>query len=70
MWTNEPLDDFHRHDAMQSAELSRCPICDCCDEPIQEDYYFETEEGMFCEECFEEKVVEAFRDKHKRSIDY
>lgn len=68
MWTNEPLDDFHRHDAMQEDRLSRCPICDCCGEPIQEDYYYETDEGIFCDNCFEDEVLWKFKDEHRKFI--
>lgn len=68
MWTNEPLADFHRHDAMQEDRLSRCPICGCCGEPIQEDCYFETDEGIYCEECFDDEVVQAFKDECKKFI--
>lgn len=70
VWTDDPLADFHRHDAMQEEALSRCPICACCKYPIQEDYCFETDMGDYCEECFEEKVLDALRDKCKKWIDY
>ena len=70
MWTNNPLADFHSYDAQREEALSRCPICQCCKEHIQEDYCYETDMGDYCEECFEEKIVEAFRDKHRKSIDY
>lgn len=68
MRTNEPLDDFHRHDARQSAELSRCPICDCCGEPIQEAYYYETDEGIYCENCFDDEILWKIKDEHKKFI--
>lgn len=66
MWTDDALADFHSHDARQEAELRRCPICCCCETPIQEDCYYETEEGIYCEDCFDEKVVQPFWDEHKK----
>lgn len=68
MWTNEPLDDFRRYDAMQADELSRCPICECCDEPIQDEYYFETRWGIYCENCFDDEVLWKFKDEHRKFI--
>ena len=70
MWTDNPLADFLAHDAEQEEALSRWPICECCGEPIQEDYYFTTDEGNICEECFERKFVDPYRDEHMQWIDY
>jgi len=68
MWTDDPLADFHSYDARQSDSLSRCPICDCCNEPIQDDYYFETDEGIYCDDCFDDEVLWKIKDEHRKWI--
>lgn len=68
IFTNDPLSDFLAYDARLADELSRCPICDCCNEPIQDDCYFETDDGIYCEECFNDEVVQEFRESCKRYI--
>lgn len=51
MRTDDPIRDFNRHDAAQRAWLATRPICHCCGEPIQEEFYYELPDGAWCEEC-------------------
>lgn len=51
MFTDDPYRDFLRHDAEQEKLLERLPICDSCGEHIQDDYLFEVDGNLLCEEC-------------------
>ena len=57
--TDDPVRDFHRHDAEQEEALKKLPQCCCCekDEYIQDDHYFLIEGDIYCEE----HMVENFR---------
>lgn len=57
--TDDPVRDFHRHDAEQEEALKKLPMCCCCkDEPyIQDDYYYLIEDEIYCYE----HMVEKFR---------
>lgn len=35
------------------------PICDCCGNPIHDDYVWNTPDGILCEDC----AKEAFRQR-------
>lgn len=41
------------HDRKQQEKINKLPVCDCCGEPIMDDYYFEDINGyaVICEEC-------------------
>lgn len=53
--------DLERHEREQEEWLLSRPVCVYCDEPIQEDIYFEPEPGqIYCEECFREYVRDNF----------
>lgn len=47
----DALEMWERHDAEQEAELMKLPICDYCNEPIQDDYLFDIEGDIICEDC-------------------
>lgn len=44
---------WKRHEAEQEAWLSRLPVCEYCDNPIQDDYYFEIGGGIICQDCLD-----------------
>ena len=45
--------DFEDREDRQGQWLAARPVCDMCQEPIQEDSYFEPEPGdCLCEDCF------------------
>lgn len=61
--TDDPHKDFDRWDAEQTAELEKCPKCSECSEYIQDDYLYEINDELICEECLERnfrKKVEDF----------
>ena len=59
--TDDPHADFAAHEAYCEAQLEKLPLCDCCGERIQEDFYIDFDGYLVCEECL---------DKHyKKSTD-
>lgn len=53
-------DLWKAHEWKQAQELKKCPVCETCGEPIQEDVYFEDEDGKFCEDCWHEHVRDVY----------
>ena len=52
-FTDDPVMDFHRHDHEQNRLLARLPVCEDrkCKKRIQDDYYFEIDGEILCEDC-------------------
>lgn len=44
-------DMLKQHDSMHQKQLDKLPVCSYCDEPVQEDYYFEINGEVICETC-------------------
>ena len=51
--TDDPLADFSRWDSEQTAKLEKLPKCSECDEPIQDDCYYEINGECVCPECLD-----------------
>lgn len=62
IYTGDPDRDAAVHLAQCDAEAKRLPQCDKCDYPIEDEYYFEDEDGIFCENCWHNVV----RDKYMK----
>ena len=50
-WTDDPVADFHRHDAEQTKWLESLPKCAECGEPIQQEDAVCLEGRFYCDEC-------------------
>lgn len=50
-WTDDPIADFNRHCDEQEEWLESRPMCEYCEEPIQDDYYYEIGGECICEHC-------------------
>lgn len=59
-WTDDPLADFDRWDAEQTAALERLPRCCECYEPIQDEVAYYINGEWVCEACMDtyRRVVE------------
>lgn len=55
------LDFFREHEEEQEKKLQQLPRCSVCKEPIQDDYYFEIDDEILCEECL--------RDNFRKNTD-
>lgn len=61
--SDDPVADFERYDAEQQRRLSELPVCSECGEPVQDDFYYEINDEIICQECLD-------RDFRKRTEDY
>ena len=52
--TDDPLRDFDAWDREREAELSRLPKCEKCNNPIQDDYYYDIEGDILCGDCVDD----------------
>lgn len=51
MRSDDPLRDFERHDAKQTAKQNELPKCEYCGEPIQQDDAVRINNGFICDDC-------------------
>lgn len=51
--TDDPIRDFNAWEAEQESWLSRRPVCADCDEPIQDDHYFDINGEVICPNCMD-----------------
>ena len=51
--TDDPVADFERHEHRQQKWLDSRPVCDICDEPIQDDHYYLINSDNICPNCME-----------------
>lgn len=50
-YTNNPLADFLNHDREQEAQLQKMPVCEYCDEHIQDEYCYYINGEFICPGC-------------------
>lgn len=53
-YTDDPVADFHSHDAEQERKLDKLPECYECGNKIQSEYCYEINGEYICEECLKE----------------
>lgn len=51
----DPLDDFDRLDRAQASSLAERPVCDICDQPIQDDHFYLINGDNVCPGCLEDQ---------------
>ena len=66
MCVPENYDFFIEHDARQTALLERCPKCEHCGEPIQDDYLYDVDGVVLCEECMKDLFRKDREDYERR----
>ena len=57
-------DAFLQHEAEQEAWLSKRPICEHCEEPIQDDHLYDIEGLLYCEKCARE-IFRRWTDEYE-----
>lgn len=57
MYVPDNYDQFTRHDAEQEKMLDRLPVCEYCEEPIQDEFAYYIEGTWYCTRC----MIENFR---------
>lgn len=54
MYTDNPARDWDAYCEEQERELERRPVCACCGERIQDDYFYDINGENICPECLED----------------
>lgn len=49
--TDDPVADFHRHDAEQQAQLDKLPKCSECGDAIQDEICYKFNSKYICIKC-------------------
>lgn len=62
MFSDDPLLDFDRHDRQQEEALDKRPVCCYCGEPIQDDFCYEINGDLICEDCLDMHFRKAVDD--------
>lgn len=52
-YSDDPLMDFDRYDREQAKQLAELPVCDYCNEPVQDDHYYLINGDNVCPDCLE-----------------
>ena len=55
-------DIFMAHEQEMERRLARLPVCDCCGEPIQDEFFYEIDCEKICPSCLElnyRRIVEV-----------
>ena len=60
--TDDPVKDQIRDDARKEAELEKMPKCSYCRQPIQDDYLYEINDELICEECLNQNFRKNTED--------
>lgn len=53
-YTDNPVLDAERYADEQEEELERLPVCEYCCKHIQDDYFYEINGEVICEDCLKE----------------
>ena len=49
----DPLDDHRAWEAELARLEKQVPVCDYCNRPVPEDYYYEINDEVICAECLD-----------------
>lgn len=60
-WTDDPVADFLRYDAEQEKQIEKLPLCVCCGNRVTDDFYYDIDGEILCEECL--------KDKYRKDVD-
>jgi len=52
-YTDDPVADAAAYDAELVRLEQQVPVCDYCNRPVPEDFYYEINDEVFCAECLD-----------------
>ena len=56
IWTDDPVADAAAYDAECEARLKRRPVCEVCNEHIQDDHYYNINGMIVCPCCMDDHI--------------
>lgn len=60
--TDDPYEDYLRHEAEQERAAAKLPQCCECGEPIQDEFAYHINDEWICETCMKENYRKAVDD--------
>lgn len=60
--TDDPISDFERHDSEQQSLLDKLPECSYCGEKIQDEFCYEINGELICDDCMDEHHRKGVED--------
>ncbi len=61
-FTDDPVADAERYYAEQEREWEKRPKCSICDETIGDEYCYEINDELICQECLDENFRKCVDD--------
>lgn len=65
MYVPDNYDAFERHQAKQDAWIESRPVCIECGEHIQDDFLYDIDGDLYCEECMKDVFRKSTEDYEK-----
>lgn len=61
-WTDDPVADFHRHDAAEQLRIAELPVCCECDHEIRDETFFLFDGEYICHQCAKDNHLKYTED--------
>jgi len=61
-YTDDPVRDADNYQFEQEERLKNCPVCDDCNEYIQDGGYWYIDGAILCEDCAREEYYKTTED--------
>ena len=53
-YTDDPIADYEAYEAELARLEKEVPVCDYCNRPVADDFYYEINDEVICAECMEQ----------------
>ena len=60
--TDDPVKDYDRYAEEQDKQLQKMPVCTYCGHHIQDEYLYEINDELICEECIKDNFRKNVED--------
>ncbi len=60
--SGDPLNDFDRWDRELASMEARLPVCDKCNQRINDDIFFDIDGEILCEDCMHDRYARSTED--------
>ena len=60
-YSDDPLADYDRYETEQEKWLNTLPVCVCCGDPIQDEYYYNFDGDNVCNEHLQDYCDEHYK---------
>lgn len=57
MWTDDPVRDAENYYNEMEERLQKLPVCECCGNPIQEEYAYLIYDSWYCPDCMRDNFL-------------